>query len=75
MDKYTPGNLVGHGKTLWEVRHHKVLRRGKMHLRCAQVAQVSPMSCLCCLSHMNIAFITQVSRCMLSTVDLTYIAI
>jgi hypothetical protein len=44
MEKYTPGNLVGHGKTLWEVRRHRALRRRKVRLRRAQVAQVSPMS-------------------------------
>jgi hypothetical protein len=44
MEKYTPGNLVGHGKTQWEVRRPIALRRGKVRLKHAQVAQVSPMS-------------------------------
>jgi hypothetical protein len=44
MEKYTPGNLVGHGKTHWEVRRPIALRRGKIHLKRAQVVQVSPMS-------------------------------
>jgi hypothetical protein len=44
MEKYTPGNLVGHGKTQWEVRRPIALRRGKVCLKRAQVAQVSPMS-------------------------------
>jgi hypothetical protein len=44
MEKYTPGNLVGHGKALWEVRRHRALRRGKVRLRRTQVTQVSPMS-------------------------------
>jgi hypothetical protein len=44
MEKCIPGNLVGHGKTLWEVRCPMALRRGKIHLRCTQVAQVLPMS-------------------------------
>jgi hypothetical protein len=30
MEKYTPGNLVGHGKTQWEVRRPIALRRGKV---------------------------------------------
>ena len=50
MEKYTPGNLVGHGKILQEVRRPMALRRGKVRLRRAQVAQVSPMSRLCRLS-------------------------
>jgi hypothetical protein len=78
MEKYTPGNLVGHGNRLWEVRRHRALRRGKVRLRRTQVAQVSPMSCLCRLCRArraNVAFITLVSRCMHSTIDLTYIAI
>ena len=75
MEKNTPGNLVGHGKILQEVRRHKALRRGKIRLRRAQVAQVSPMSCLCHLSRANVAFIALVSRCMRGTVELTYIAI
>jgi hypothetical protein len=68
MEKCIPGNLVGHGKTLWEVRRHRALRR----------AQVLPMSHLCCLSHAhraNVVFIAQVSHCMRSIVDLTYITI
>jgi ABC-type uncharacterized transport system ATPase component len=44
MEKYTPGNLVGHGKTLQEVRHPIALRRGKVRLKRAQVAEVSPKS-------------------------------
>jgi hypothetical protein len=44
MEKYTPGNLVGHGKTQWEVRRPIALRCGKVRLKRAQVAQVSPMS-------------------------------
>jgi hypothetical protein len=43
MEKCIPGNLVGHGKILQEVRRHKALRY-------AQVAQVLPMLHLCCLS-------------------------
>jgi hypothetical protein len=63
---------------LQEVRRHRALRRGKVRLRRAQVAQVSPMSCLChlcCTHRANVAFIALVLRCMHSTVDLTYIAI
>jgi hypothetical protein len=78
MEKCIPGNLVGHGNRLWEVRCHKALRRGKMRLRRAQVAQVSPMLRLCrlCRAHrVNVVFIAQVLRCMRSIVDLTYIAI
>jgi hypothetical protein len=70
MEKYIPGNLVGHGNRLWEVRH------GKVRLRRVQVAQVLPMSCLCCLCRMrraNVVFIVLVSCCMHSNVDLTYI--
>jgi hypothetical protein len=47
MEKCIPGNLVGHGKILQEVRRHKALRRGKVRLRrvsVAYVALVSPMS-------------------------------
>jgi hypothetical protein len=44
MEKCIPGNLVGHGKTHWEVRRPMVLRRRKVRLKRAQVAQVSPMS-------------------------------
>jgi hypothetical protein len=76
MEKCIPGNLVGHGKILQEVRRHKALRRGKIRLRRAQVAQVSPKSRLCRLSRArraNVTFIALVSRCMRSTVDLTYI--
>jgi hypothetical protein len=43
MEKCIPGNLVGHGKTHWEVRRPMALRCGKVHLKRAQVAQVSPM--------------------------------
>jgi hypothetical protein len=78
MEKYTPGNLVGHGKTLQEVRRPIALRRGKVRLKRAQVAQVSPMSRKCRLSRArraNVTFIAQVSRCMRSSVDSTYIAI
>jgi hypothetical protein len=78
MEKCIPGNLVGHGKTHWEVRHPIVLRRGKIRLKRTQVVQVSPMSHLCRLSrarHVNVAFIAQVSRCMHSPVGITYIAI
>jgi hypothetical protein len=78
MEKCIPGNLVGHGNRLWEVSCPTALRHGKIRLRRTQVVQVSPMSCLCRLSHArctNIAFIAQVSHCMHSTVDLTYIAI
>jgi hypothetical protein len=74
MEKYTPGNLVGHGKRLLQVRHHKALRRGKMCLRRAQVMQVLPMSCLCFLCRVCVAYIAQVLPCMHSTIDLTYIA-
>jgi hypothetical protein len=78
MEKCIPGNLVGHGKTHWEVRRPMALRRGKIRLKCAQVAQVSPMSrkCrLCRACRANVAFIAQVSRCMHNTVDSTYNAI
>jgi hypothetical protein len=75
MEKCIPGNLVGHGNRLWEVRRYRALRRGKVRLRRAQVAQVSPMSRLCRLCRANVAFIALVSRCMHSIVDLTYIAI
>jgi hypothetical protein len=73
-----PGNLVGHGNRLWEVRRHRALRGGKVRLRRVQVAQVSPMSCLCRLCRtrcVNVALIALVSRCMRSIVDLTYTAI
>jgi hypothetical protein len=72
MEKCIPGNLVGHGKTLQEVRRPIALRRGKVRLKRAQVAQVSPMSRKC---RANVAFIALVSCCMRSIVDLTYIAI
>jgi hypothetical protein len=54
------------------------LRCGKVHLKRAQVAQVSPMSrkCrLCCVRRANVAFIALMSCCMHSIVDLTYSAI
>jgi hypothetical protein len=73
MEKYIPGNLVGHGKTLQEVRRHKVLRHGKVRLRRVQVMQVSPTLRFCHLSCMFIVFITQVSRCICSTIDLACI--
>jgi hypothetical protein len=82
MEKCIPGNLVGHGKTQWEVRRPIALRRGKVAPKArgsvAYVAEVSPMSrkCrLCCTRRANIAFIAQVSRCMHSMVDSTYSAI
>jgi hypothetical protein len=78
MEKCIPGNLVGHGKTLQEVRRPIALRRGKVRLKRAQVAEVSPISrkCrLCRARRANIAFIAQVSRCMHSMVDSTYNAI
>jgi hypothetical protein len=78
MEKYTPGNLVGHGKILQEVRRPMALRRGKVRLKRAQVAEVSPMSRKCRLGRAhraNVAFIALVSRCMHNTVDSTYIAI
>ena len=78
MEKCIPGNLVGHGKTQWEVRRPIALRRGKVRLKRAQVAELSPMSRMCrlsCARRANVAFIALVSRCMRSSVDLTYIAI
>ena len=85
MEKYTPGNLVGHGKTQWEVRRPIALRRGKVAPKArasrgsvAYVAKVSPMSRKCRLSRArraNVAFIALVSRCMHSMVGSTYIAI
>jgi hypothetical protein len=78
MEKCIPGNLVGHGKTQWEVRRPIALRRGKVRLKRAQVAELSPMSRMCRLCRArraNIAFIALMSRCMHSIVDSTYIAI
>jgi hypothetical protein len=78
MEKYTPGNLVGHGNILQDVRRPIALRRGKVRLKRAQVAQVSPMlrkCCLCCARCANVAFIAQVSCCMHNIVDSTYSAI
>jgi hypothetical protein len=53
MEKCIPGNLVGHGKILQEVRRHRALRRRKVRLRRAQIVQVSPKSCLCRLSRVR----------------------
>jgi hypothetical protein len=78
MEKCIPGNLVGHGKTHWEVRRPIALRRGKVRLKRAQVAEVSPISrkcCLCRARRANVAFIALMSRCMHITVGSTYIAI
>jgi hypothetical protein len=78
MEKYTPGNLVGHGKILQEVRRPIALRHGKIRLKHAEVAEVSPMSRKCRPSRArraNIAFIALVSRCMRGIVDSTYNAI
>jgi hypothetical protein len=78
MEKCIPGNLVGHGKIHQEVRRPIALRRGKVRLKRAQVAQVSPMSqkCrLCRARRVNVAFIVLVSRCMHGIVDSTYNAI
>jgi hypothetical protein len=51
MEKCIPGNLVGHGKTQWEVRRPIALRRGKVAPKArasrgsvANVAKVSPKS-------------------------------
>jgi hypothetical protein len=61
MEKCIPGNLVGHGKTQWEVRRPMALRRGKVRLKRAQVAYV--------------ARVARTLRFMHNTVDSTYIAI
>jgi hypothetical protein len=50
MEKCIPGNLVGHGKILQEVRCHRALRRGK-----ERHAQVSPMSLLCRVYRASVA--------------------
>jgi hypothetical protein len=57
MEKCIPGNLVGHGKTHWEVRRPIALRRGKIRLKRAQVAEVSPMSRLCRLCRVCVAYV------------------
>jgi hypothetical protein len=54
MEKCIPGNLVGHGNSLWEVRRHKAQARTS-RTSVAYVVFVSPKSRECRIYRASVA--------------------